>query len=746
MNCKKTWIKNAFLMLMSIFMFNACEDKMDEHYEVPEWLKGNAWEVLEARGNYSVFLEGADLAGFRPVLEGKSLVTVMAPDDEAFAQYLSAAGKSSVEDFSVEELKRLIGFHLMYYSYDKDMLVNFRPQEGDGATEEEKLVKAGLYYKHRTRSYEAPATETDPETGSDVTVYHNERLLPVLSYRMFDTKGIDAKYNYEYFYPSSEWTGNDGFNVSNAGVTEYGVVTDNGYIYMVDRVLEPLETIYKELQSREEYSRYLELYDQYSYYELDEQLTTDFGNGTDLYRHYHDPLANIACEWPGTNYRDIATLSYQAYSVFAPSNTAFDSFFESYWRPGGYTSLSEVNETAMAYLLYNSVYREAIVFPEEIKNGDIVNSFDMKIDFDVDAVPTGNRVMCQNGVLYGLDQLDAPAMFTSVTGPAFRYKDFSWYLYMLSSSDMLVGLSSPDAALTVLIPSNEQMTEGGISVVDDALWSSDDGDLAPLSTGTMTNIVNLHTVTGGTGIGSSGTQVLRTNIAYTYWYVKDGKMITSVLFNQKFMNPSTGLSFVGLHELTYDGAPWSNGKAYAYDYSELFRPLSSTSLQTQLAITRDESYPYYRFSELLRNAGLVNSTDGELNFLSGKRCLVFIPTNEVLEAAILAGKIPGVAANGSVTAESELAAYLKCYFLLTEDNGMTTYPYPGSGINGEYDTLSEHAGENVKMIIQDDGQSLSIRLSTPGVGQGSVVNVAPGYDYFPFAFDDGGAHYVSGVL
>lgn len=64
MNCKTTWIKNAFLVLTSIFMFNACEDKMDEHYEVPEWLKGNAWEVLEARGNYSVFLEGADLAGF----------------------------------------------------------------------------------------------------------------------------------------------------------------------------------------------------------------------------------------------------------------------------------------------------------------------------------------------------------------------------------------------------------------------------------------------------------------------------------------------------------------------------------------------------------------------------------------------------------------------------------------------------------------------------------------------------------
>jgi len=735
--------------LLLFFMVSACEDEMDEHYEVPGWLKGSAWEVLESKGDYSIFLKGVELAGYKPILEGKSLATVMAPDDEAFTRYLTANGKSSVEDFTTDELKRLIGFHLMYYSYDKEMLVNFRPTEGDGATDEEKQVNAGLYYKHRTRSYETPTLELDTN-GVEVAVYHNERLLPVFSSMFFSSKGIDPSYNYGYFYPGSDWTGNDGFNVSDASVQEYEIVADNGYVYLVDRVVEPLETVYTELKERDEYSRFLDLYDQYSYYELDEQLTTDFGNGTDLYRHYHLPLADIACEWPVSDYRSIASLSYRAYSVFAPSNTAFDGFFESYWRPGGYSSLTEVSQVAMVYLLYNSVYNESVVFPEEIKNGEIVNSFDMQINFDVDAVPSGNRVMCENGVLYGLDELNPPAMFTSVTGPAFRYKDLSYYLYMLDASRLLVGLSSKDARVTALIPSNEQMTESGISLIDNDLWWSGDGELERMSSGTMTEVVNLHMVTGGEDISQSGTQVLRTNIAYTYWYVKDGKMTTSVLFNNQFQNPSSQVTFVDLHEITYEGGEWSNGKAYTYDHDEIFLPLSSESVQNRLAITRDESYPYYEFSELLRDAGLADATNGNLPFVSGMRCVIFISTNAALKAAIQAGEIPGMAADGSVTDQDELASYLKGYFVPTEANGMTTYPYIGSGVHGQYTALGTFSVNgtslNTMVIINDDGQSLSVKRYLPGVGEGNVVSVVPDYDYFPFAFDDGGVHLIDGVF
>ena len=96
MNRKRHWL---LLLLLSPF-FLSCEDKMDEHYEKPEWLKGTAWEVLsnEYGGKFSMFLEAAELSGFKPILDGKSVATVMAPDNDAFAAYLEEHGY--VNDFS----------------------------------------------------------------------------------------------------------------------------------------------------------------------------------------------------------------------------------------------------------------------------------------------------------------------------------------------------------------------------------------------------------------------------------------------------------------------------------------------------------------------------------------------------------------------------------------------------------------------------------------------------------------------
>ena len=213
------------------------------------------------------------------------------------------------------------------------------------------------------------------------------------------------------------------------------------------------------------------------------------------------------------------------------------------------------------------------------------------------------------------------------------------------------------------------MEEGGITLVDDELWSSDDGDAETMSNSSMIETVNLHTVTGNQVISSSGVQVLRTNVPYTYWYVKDGEITTSVLFDQYFETPGSTVDFYELTPTDYNGAAWNNGKAYRYSSPEIFRPIvGSMSMQYRLAITNDATYPYYKFSQLLRDAGLVDIANQSLNFLVGLRCVAFVPTNEAIETAAAAGKIPGVGTDGQVTDPTTLAAYLKCYFVPTEDS------------------------------------------------------------------------------
>ena len=47
---------------------------MDEHYEVPGWVKGSAWELLSDEsmdGQFSMFLEAAERAGYYEIMNGR---------------------------------------------------------------------------------------------------------------------------------------------------------------------------------------------------------------------------------------------------------------------------------------------------------------------------------------------------------------------------------------------------------------------------------------------------------------------------------------------------------------------------------------------------------------------------------------------------------------------------------------------------------------------------------------------------
>lgn len=742
-------LKTFGLLLMTLLLFS-CEDKMDEHYKVPSWLKGSAWEVLRSDGNYSIFLKGIELAGYKSMMEGKSILTVMAPDDVTFTTYLNEHGYTDISDLNAEELNKLIGYHLLYYSYNKEKLINFRP-EGDLATDEQKEIRAGLYYKFRTRSANGITTEIDYTNGKLVTVYHLERFVPVFSYRFFDTKNIEAKYNYEYFYPNSTWMGQSGFNVSNAAVKEYEIIADNGYIYTVDHVLEPLETIYTELKKRDDYSLFFNLYDSYSVYEYDNTLSKDYGTtlGVDsLYLHKHGTLPPIAMEWPVSSYLAISSLASTSYSLFAPSNKALNDFFERFWEKGEYESLDDVDPLVMKHLLNQFVSAGSIAFPEEIRSGKIKNSYGVAFNFDPARVT--EKAMCVNGNFYGMDEIENPPLFGSVIGPAFRNKNSACFLYALDGSTLLNAYVSSDVEYTMLIPTDAQMQANGIYLntytTGTVLQINTDDGLSDMSSGSMQNIVNFHTSDTKGGLKKTGTQVCATQTAFNYWYVKDGQITSNALFNQILVPGYTGTPFVDFEEITDEGSPWSNGKAYSYDYADgLFEKESSDGLVHALAVCNDQRYPYNSFVQLMKKAGLVY--DNNITFLFGVRFIAFIPTNDAIKNALVSDRIPGIT-GGSIAADGSLVApnvdvatlrtYLYSYFLKSSDNIISTYPYLGSAMKSAmYITVNS---KNLRYT--DNGSTLSVQLED--AVSPSVVNGQ--YNYFPFAYNDGCFHLIDDIL
>ena len=760
----------AFGLIMSAAsLIVSCKDIADDdHYAQPTWLKGNAWQVMEGEGNYTSFLRAIELTGYKPIVNGQSILTVMAADDQAWQTYLQTQGCQTVDEMwqkNPRELKKAVGYHLMYYAYDWQKLVNYRPNEGDGASEEQKEQNAGLWYKHRTRSQDDMEDMRGKLSGQDttLTVYHYERFLPVLSNRFFETYGIDAKTNYEYFYPGSTWSvSGDGFQVSNASVIDAGdagegarvpsVVTDNGYLYHVSQVVRPLETIYQTLKQNPNYSDFISLYDGYAEFSPAATETSD-NVGKPVYQLVHSPLPSIACEWPVTNFRQMSLLESVGYTIFAPSNQAIDRFFQNYWtKEGGYERLEDLDPLITQYFIMQSFADgTAIRFPEEIRNGLVETAFGTPITIDPDEVD--DRLMCENGVVYGMNEMDAPAIFSSVVGPAFCDTTYQCFLYTLDKSDLVLSLASSKSEFVTLIPSNKQYNQNEptmrLNVTTQGknleVYSDVEGNYANMGGSQARDIVNMHYATGIGELKSSGVQVVQANVPFNFWYVNDGLITTNARFNEQLNPTYEGTPFVAFHEIQNAGKPWDNGRAYAYDADDLFTSQTGDGLEHLLAIGNDKNYEYYLFSQLLQKAGLVSNGLMPSLASEGNRLIAFVPTNEAIRQNL--DKIPGagkltIADDGTMsgnvtgTQKTDLANYLRNYFVSSLMNTFTSYPYPGSPCKGRFMAMSGNYVE-----IQEQGDAISV-----GMEGAQQVAVSQKYHALPFAFSDGCMQFIEGIL
>lgn len=776
------WLPVVALPLLAL---TGCQDKLadDPHYKAPDFLVGNAIESLQNDGQYTTFLRGIELIGYTDVVNTQ-LLTVLAPTDEAFSRFLGEKGYASIDDLYAarpDYLKELINYHLIYFAMDWEKMTNFRPEEGDGATEADKAVAAGMYNRFRTRSQHEMETHwnSDPSVRDSVKVVHYDRYLTVFSERLFQTLGIDAQRNYSYFFPGTQWnpTGNpNGFNIMNAAVLDQqAVVTDNGYLYHIDHVLEPCGTIYEELSQRPDYQMFCKLFDQYKYYTQD--VNESEKRGYPVYKLSFKGLPDIAQEWISSNYSDYSVNSFNSYNIFVPTDQAMRKMFSEYWEQGcGYSSVETLNPLIQRILMleclsYSDVKGEGkdfisyTSFPDFIDAGRTVSYFETQLstpssDYD-------QRIVCNNGMIFGATQMEVPGVFASAAGPAFKDVRYLPYLYVLDGSDLLTNFASNATKHIALIPDTAQFTAERMRLFKETVdevstytlqqWNDEAGDYSNMGTSLMRRIVNMNTADEVSEIPTQGTAVIETNTSYNYWFVRDGKMTTNALFNEQ-LNPtfSEEIWFPFREIKRGEGKAWSNGRAYAYSYPGIYQPVSATTLEKELSQNNDRNYPYYCFAQLLRLSGLASgetfSTTGANTVrtdptMENNRFIAFVPTNDAIKAALKS--LPGCSnlsindqytISGKAT-QADLANYLLSYFLVADRNNFTAYPYPGSSCKGDFET-----GGKYGMRISDDGKQLSISALSNGTAVGNNVPVVSKYYYLPFAFEDGAFHLIDGVL
>lgn len=728
-------MRKWFLFVWTIFVFSSCETALEKYYQTPDWLKGNAWEVLEDKGNFKLFLQAVEKTSYKDLVQGKGIITVMAPSDDAFQEYLDAHNYAGIEDIDPKDLEKLVAYHLVYYSFSKSAFEDYKPE---GLNSENDLK--GVYYKFRTKSRDEISEIADPTEGGLIRrVMNKERFLPVFSYNLFESYKIDAKANYEYFFPNSEWTGTNGFNVANASVIDYAIVTDNGYVYTVDKVIEPLETVYSSLTKADGFDLFRSAYDRFISFNYDAVASAEYGeNSTDslFVRSHGTDLPAIASEWTnlqiGTDYTQLSILSRRAYNLFAPNDAALSQFFQEYWSPY-YNSLNDVNFVPLLALLTNHVSGGDILFPQTIENGSVKSPLGTPIVFNREDAQV--RKMCVNGTLYGLNKVLVPSLFTQVTKPMFVNPKYNIMLDMMVSSNFLFSLLSDQIQFKIFYPSdslielNTTLEGRMIKYVNTnklkygAQSLQIEGDL-----GLEDMKINQKKVVAGSHVATKklfqtgDTVVYATMNDFNYLYTIGDKVYSSAIFNSG--DPLKVPAFKKI-------ASYPNGDAYAIEGESASALVPETnqlkSIFTSIAAPADFEY----FKALISAAGM-DKTLPPYNFLLGERFIVLVPSNAAVLAGFASGKIPFSPAD-------KVTKFLKPYFINVSESALLDYPFPGTGVNAELVTFGTNSlGETVKFTLIDKGTYLVIKDV-----QGNEVKVS---SKLPRVYADGAAYIIDGLL
>ncbi len=653
-----------YLLAVLVAWCCSCESEIDKYYEVPETVRGSAWEYLEERGEYRLFLEAARLSGYEYMLAGKGLCTVFAPNDDAFRAWMQREGYASLAEVEKEKLRVLVAYHLVQDVFSVKDLTSFsadlhavEPEEGNGEC-------------FRFKTFAKPAVESvyDPFAERERLQYHYEYYLPVVSARLLNSRnGNDPEGAYRHFFPDVNWQGTDSdrLYIQNATVTEGDITTSFGYIHLVDEVLEPLPTIYRSLQEKPEYSLFVGLWNRFANMVYNSGLTSQYavaGDSLHVFYFNADPtgsqsnnlLPAIAHEWTGLS-NNIAYDDYMryAYSVFAPENEVLRQYLNEKF-PG--YAVEDIPLIPLYYILQAYARnKQELILPQQIDEGLVGENGE---EWTISTANVGYYEMCCNGVIYGIDQAFRPAVLEGIAAPMLLEKEFSYLAAMFNKADEIKSTLSlgedadpytlflvPD---TVLQNAGYTLDEGKLNITKDEVFKQTiEDNTTTVTTERLQQICRAQVVYGEVETGT--TAFYKTKEDLTYLYTLEGEDAVFTMSGSRLVPRKT----------------WNmlNGNVIQLDQ------LLSNGAAGRVAELIINGVDYSSFRELLMQNGLLQQNEeGVMQFTfadEDEHLMAFVPTNEALAGVRLPSE------------PDRLSDWLLYFFVSVERNRMGDYVLPG---------------------------------------------------------------------
>ncbi|MDA3816357.1 MAG: fasciclin domain-containing protein, partial [Prolixibacteraceae bacterium] len=374
--------KGKYLILITLLLtLFSCEDNFDK-YEKPAWLEGLLYTKMKTVDNIDTFTKCVELSGYNEVIDVSGSYTVFAPSDEAFELYLqSHAAYNTVEDIPQYELLALVKFHIVQNAWNREQL---RKLDVNGWIDpKDEFNNKAWGYKRQTvllgddyrfgivpdKGYnEWRLVDTTETTFTRRIINDTRKYAPIFYSDYFALHNLPLS-DYSFYFDRSFENPDDIYFADAKLNEEY--FADNGFIHVVDRVVEPMKNGYEILDSEEgnDYSEFLRLIQQFPELEYDSDKTFDQAGAEQglqvdsLFELTFPDLAfDITSERTkapagGAGLPSEVTIRFH-HGLVAPTNPAFEQFLDEYVRVDGGWGTLEFMPRRIKRIIANSYMSE----------------------------------------------------------------------------------------------------------------------------------------------------------------------------------------------------------------------------------------------------------------------------------------------------------------------------------------------------------------------------------------------------
>jgi uncharacterized surface protein with fasciclin (FAS1) repeats len=718
-------MKNLQLLILAgfaIFLFS-CEKLEDtEKYARPDWLAGKLYDQILDQESLSIFAEALELTGYDTIINVSGSYTVFAPTDEAFQLFFNENPQYNGElsNVPVGEVEKIVKFHIIQNPWNRTQLQTLNPS-GWITDDDHPIDSKPWSYKRQTLlsdpnekyyyvSDRGVYTIVDSLKSDQYRIVYSgkRKYAPIYFDEYFELNSLSHE-DYSFYYNRPYNAGNLYYCGAEIGIE---VFAENGFIYPIDRVVEPSKNGKQLLEQGLEgksYSSFLDLIYQFPEFNFNREAT--FSQTEALAGQEFDSLFNL--NYPDLLFR-IHDEEYQGsfsrstqrhYGLLAPDDDAFQKFLdEVVTAKSGYPHWAELEiiPDEIKKLIVNAHMSDFPVYKTNIDEG-FYNGLDDKVFIAESDI--SEKYYGSNCTFLGLSEAVIPRAFSSVTAPVYLRPGYSTFMRCMEYSRVLPALKRPGTDFAFYVLSDERLALDSSAIVN---WIDQDlnrynirafhrGEEQMMNmsrTELGKRILNQVAVSRPAGVGR---KEFLENLAGNYITVDNEN-------NLVYGSKPNSFGYLGDSLLTPDSPPVR--LAEPTDNGETYDVLSWFSFNKTTLFALVQSYS--KFYELLIKAGMVDAKNYVFTFINeGDFYTVFAPTNSAL-----------LTAQADTLQKADLQKLLRYHFV--PDHLIFT---DGKKPSGEYLTSRP-----------DDS-------SGGGSGQFATINLETGVDYINILNDQGELYY-----